>query len=160
MDFAMRLKEARKTAGLTQEQLADKCGLATITIRQYELGKREPRQETITKIADKLGTTPAFLMGLEGPYTADELIDIHIRGAKKWATDFRFSDQQKVRINELLAESALRLKELINKMADAEKADGKILLTPEIQTALDSISIWTANALKYVNNDYSDDSQA
>lgn len=159
MTTGERIRSIRKSRNLTQKQLGELTGIAEPTIRRYELGKLNPKYETIEKIADKLGTTPAFLMGLEGPYTADELIDIHIRGAKKWAADFRFSDQQQVRINEFLAESALRLKELTNKMADAEKADGKIILTPEIQTALDSISIWTANALKYVNNDYSDNSQ-
>lgn len=45
------IKEARKSHGLTQKQLAEIVGCATGTIQQYELGKRQPRLEQITKIA-------------------------------------------------------------------------------------------------------------
>lgn len=156
MTIGERIRSIRKSRNLTQKQLGELTGIAEPTIRRYELGKLNPKYETIEKIADKLGTTPAFLMGLEEPYTANELIDIYIHGAKKWAADFRFSEQQKVRLNEFLAESALRLKDLMNKMADADRADGRILMTPEIQNALDGMAAWTANALEYVNQDYSE----
>lgn len=63
MDFANRLKSARKGAGLTQEQLAAGCGLATITIRQYESGKREPRYDTVKQIAAFLHTSTGSLLG-------------------------------------------------------------------------------------------------
>lgn len=66
MDFATRLKEARKESGLTQEQLATECGLATITIRQYELGKRQPRYETVEKIAAVLRTSTGRLLNKGG----------------------------------------------------------------------------------------------
>ena len=39
------IKIARQKAGLTQKQLAEKVGLATITIQQYERNLREPRLE-------------------------------------------------------------------------------------------------------------------
>lgn len=157
MTTGERIKAARKKAGMTQAELAAKLDVPFQSISQWERDIRKPKYETIEKIAHALGIIPSAIRGY---YTSDELIGIYINGAKTWATDFRFSEEQKVRLNEFLAEAAFRLKDLVNKMADAEKADGKILLTPEIQTALDSISIWTANALKYVNNDYSDDSQA
>lgn len=63
MDFSKRLKGARKLAGLTQEQLAEGCGLATITIRQYESGKREPRYDTAKKIAAYLHISVGSLLG-------------------------------------------------------------------------------------------------
>lgn len=44
----------RKEKGYTQKQLAEKCGVATGTIQQYELNKREPRQEQLRKIAEAL----------------------------------------------------------------------------------------------------------
>ena len=49
------IKKYRKQAGLTQKQLAERIGAATGTIQQYELGKREPRFEQITKIVNALG---------------------------------------------------------------------------------------------------------
>jgi len=49
-----RIKAARKRAGLTQEQLAKKCEIATVTIGQYERNKRQPRIEQLQAIADVL----------------------------------------------------------------------------------------------------------
>lgn len=58
-----RIKEARVKAGFTQKQLAEKCGLSTGTIQQYELGKRYPKTvEIVEKIADILNTTSLFIM--------------------------------------------------------------------------------------------------
>lgn len=51
MTIGEKIRQVRKGLGLTQEQLAKKCGVATITIRQYETGKREPRYEQIRIIA-------------------------------------------------------------------------------------------------------------
>ena len=48
------IKKARKKRKMTQEQLAKKCNLATITIRQYESGKRTPGQEQLARIAKEL----------------------------------------------------------------------------------------------------------
>lgn len=60
MNFADRLKEARKHRGLTQAELAEKCGLATGTIQQYELGKRNPTKKNIHKIAEALNLGYSF----------------------------------------------------------------------------------------------------
>ena len=49
------IKAARKRAGITQKELAEMSGLATITIQQYERNLREPRLENIKKIARALG---------------------------------------------------------------------------------------------------------
>lgn len=63
------IKTARKKAGLTQEQLAKMCGLAAITIRQYESNKREPNEENLEKIAVALNMKPKDLLGVEFPIT-------------------------------------------------------------------------------------------
>ena len=65
MEIREKIKAFRKSKGLTQEALAQKCGLATITIRQYELGKREPSIAQLTKIAAALGIRIEDLVGLE-----------------------------------------------------------------------------------------------
>lgn len=49
------IKEKRRAAGLTQEDLAKKIGCATITIRQYESGKREPGMDALIDISNALG---------------------------------------------------------------------------------------------------------
>lgn len=54
MEIGHLIKQRRKEAGLTQEALAKKVGCATITIRQYESGKREPNVSTLHDIANAL----------------------------------------------------------------------------------------------------------
>lgn len=58
-----RIKKARKNAGLTQKQLAEKIGVAEITIRQYETNKRLPKNKDITsKLADVLHVSGVYLL--------------------------------------------------------------------------------------------------
>lgn len=49
-----RIKEARKLARLTQQELADKVGISYQQLSQYERGVRNPKNETIKRIADAL----------------------------------------------------------------------------------------------------------
>jgi len=65
MGYGQRIKEARKSRGLTQAQLAQRCGMATITIQQYEADKREPRQKQLRFIADALNVSVSYLEGDE-----------------------------------------------------------------------------------------------
>lgn len=51
MSYASNIKRARRAAGLTQQELAQKVGIATITLQQYERGVREPRLERLKEIA-------------------------------------------------------------------------------------------------------------
>lgn len=60
------MQAIRKERGYTQKQLAEKCGLATGTIQQYELNKREPRREQLQKIATVLDVPLYELMGFDG----------------------------------------------------------------------------------------------
>lgn len=57
------IRKFRKKANLTQKELAEKCGLAEITIRQYETGKRTPKTEILAKIADALGLQCRYTAG-------------------------------------------------------------------------------------------------
>ena len=54
MSVKDKLKEKRIERGYTQKKLSELCGIAESTIRQYELGKRNPKLETIEKIATAL----------------------------------------------------------------------------------------------------------
>lgn len=68
-DIGKRIKEARLTSGLTQRELAEKCGLAVGTIQQYELEKRTPRLEMITKISEALEIPYITLIGWDEEMT-------------------------------------------------------------------------------------------
>lgn len=54
MTIGELIKGWRKEKGLTQKQLSEKTGIATITIQQYEGGKRVPKAEFLARIAQAL----------------------------------------------------------------------------------------------------------
>ncbi len=49
-----KIRKHRKIKGLTQEELAEKSDLSTMSIRRYESGERVPPQDTLLKIAKAL----------------------------------------------------------------------------------------------------------
>jgi transcriptional regulator with XRE-family HTH domain len=53
-DIRGMLAIARKARGITQKELAERCGLAEVTIRQYETGRRFPNAETLKRITKEL----------------------------------------------------------------------------------------------------------
>jgi transcriptional regulator with XRE-family HTH domain len=55
--FAQRLRQVRTKAGLTQQELADRSGLAWSTIQQFEVGRREPSFAALVKLAAGLGVS-------------------------------------------------------------------------------------------------------
>lgn len=59
--FAANLRAARTKAGISQEELGDRCDLHRTEISLLERAGREPRLATIIKLAGALGTTAAEL---------------------------------------------------------------------------------------------------
>lgn len=57
-----RLREARKKAGLSQEQLASMIGVAKSTLSGYERDGREPTMNTLSKIMNALGVDANYLL--------------------------------------------------------------------------------------------------
>ena len=55
MTLNEKIKNARKAAGLTQQQLADATGIDRQVYSMYERGARNPRLEKLKKIADACG---------------------------------------------------------------------------------------------------------
>lgn len=48
------LKDAREAKGLTQEQLAERCGVARTTIAMIETGTNKPSTDLAKKLAKEL----------------------------------------------------------------------------------------------------------
>lgn len=61
MAFADRLKEARLKKGYTQEQIAEKIGVAKSTYTGYEKGNREPNVNTIGRLMEEFDVDANFL---------------------------------------------------------------------------------------------------
>ena len=60
--FAANLRRARKAAGVSQEELAERCELHRTEVSLLERGGREPRLGTLIKLATALGTTAEALV--------------------------------------------------------------------------------------------------
>ena len=68
-----RIRKARKTAGMTQQQLADAIGKTKSAIANYEKGDRTPDKATIADIAVALGILPESLKDRELETVTDVL---------------------------------------------------------------------------------------
>jgi transcriptional regulator with XRE-family HTH domain len=62
--FGSRLRHARVTGvGLSEDELATRCGIAKATVTRTELGRREPGLCLILSLCRGLGVSPDALMG-------------------------------------------------------------------------------------------------
>jgi transcriptional regulator with XRE-family HTH domain len=61
--FGKKVRAARQARGWTQEELAERAGLAPVQISRIERGVREVRLTTLLRIAQALQTTPDRLLG-------------------------------------------------------------------------------------------------
>lgn len=62
-----RIKENRKKLGMSQSDLALKCGVSQPTVANWERGDHVPRPEALTKIAESLGVDSVWLLSGELP---------------------------------------------------------------------------------------------
>ncbi len=65
VDLGKRLKDLRKSKGLTQQQVADRVWVTKAMISSYELSARSPSYEVLIKLAKLFGVTTDYLLGIE-----------------------------------------------------------------------------------------------
>lgn len=75
MLFQEGLKAARKKAGLTQAQLADRIGINRATLARYESGQINPPYAQVEKITAALGV-PFYALFYANPVSADIMQDL------------------------------------------------------------------------------------
>lgn len=64
MLVAERIKQLRKEANLTQEELADQLGLKKVSIQKYENGGvTNIKSQTLEKLGEIFNVSPAYIMG-------------------------------------------------------------------------------------------------
>ena len=56
------MRRLRKAAGLTQEQLGERCNMGLSAVSRLERGHRNPRLETLVRLAHALEVPPATLL--------------------------------------------------------------------------------------------------
>lgn len=62
MNTGERIKAARKAAKISQSELGNILGVSQAMISAYEMGIRNPKLETLSKIADALGVLTSYLL--------------------------------------------------------------------------------------------------
>ena len=87
VEFALRLKELRRSAGLTQKQLGERLGISASVVSYYELSERVPSPEILVKLAGIFHVSTDSLLGIE-PVRA---IPLDLRGLT--GEDIRFLQQ-------------------------------------------------------------------
>lgn len=86
MTIAERIKTARKEAGITQDELASKMYVTHHCISMWERGLRQPKYETLARIADAIGINVNRL--LQTPMTnADRIRAMTDEELAEWLAD-------------------------------------------------------------------------
>ena len=76
--FGKRLKQLRKKAGLTQEELGYRLNMSYMTIRRWEADKIFPRMDEIKSIAQALSVTESDLLNDNCTQSHDWVLSIRI----------------------------------------------------------------------------------
>jgi transcriptional regulator with XRE-family HTH domain len=69
-----RLREWRERAGLTQQELADKCGLSRFQISRWETGDAKPEPGSLGVLVRGLGDALGRPVGAEDAFRIDDLL--------------------------------------------------------------------------------------
>lgn len=72
-EIGERLKVIRKKLGLSQSKMAEKLGMTGPTLNNYELGRRKPSPELLTKLVKDFNINLNWLFTGSGPVFLDEL---------------------------------------------------------------------------------------
>ena len=64
--FSQKLKQARKDAGLTQQEVETMTGIKQQNLCKYESGKLEPNIETLGILCDLYYVSADWLIGTKG----------------------------------------------------------------------------------------------
>ena len=78
MSIGENIKNARKKAGLTQKELAEKMGSTQQNLAQYESGKRNPKLETLNKIAGALEIPVSLLTSSLDSFEKGEILRLDL----------------------------------------------------------------------------------
>ena len=119
MTIGQAIQLNRKRIGLTQKELAEKIGVATITLQQYERNLRQPKIDMVARIADALNMDFSSLVDdvdfivtgegenlLTNPKDSDKAFNIYVEAK-------RLTEQQnREGIGELLEEAYQELTKL------------------------------------------------
>lgn len=74
--FGLKLKEIRQEKGITYQELSKASGLSVSYLSEIENGKKYPKGDKISQLADALGTSYDELVSLKVPKKLEPIIDV------------------------------------------------------------------------------------
>ena len=86
--IGLRIKDVRKRAGMTQQDLADYCGVSRPAVAQWEIGSTHPSTGRLIKVANALNVDPAYLLGSNFFIDPDKEVSV-IGGRQLLIIDFQ-----------------------------------------------------------------------
>lgn len=90
--LGLRIKQIRQQSGYSQEQFAEKLGIAPRTLCGIELGKNFFTADTLEKILEALEITPQDLFRINHLQPQEDLVEDIIASVK------RIKDREKIEI--------------------------------------------------------------
>lgn len=85
INFPNRFKNLRQLRGLTQQEVAELCGISQVQVTRYENGLNKPNKETLSKICEGLNIPPNYF---ENTYeVSDDVLDAEYKRAKEAIID-------------------------------------------------------------------------
>lgn len=121
--FGDRIKELRKSAGLTQQKFAERIGTKQNTVAQYEIGRNVPMDPVITAICREFNVNEVWLRTGEGePYQEETRQEQILKFA---AQTIKGSDEFRKNFVAMLAKLDVEdweaLAKIYNKLANEQK---------------------------------------
>lgn len=101
-DFGLRLRELRKSRGLTQKMLAERINKSVSAVSSYESNVQLPPLDVSKSIALALGISIDYLVGNEETptYTAKDLTEPQAKLLDKLISEFRCPTNRSPQLSE------------------------------------------------------------
>lgn len=112
MSFKERLVLLRKELSLTQEEFAEKIGYTRTAVSAWEIGRNEPSNSDVIKIAEFFGVTTDYLLG-----------KTEIRNSEE--ANFKFAFHKDIDTEGLTDEDIKEALEIYRMIKNRKKKDGK-----------------------------------
>lgn len=140
MSIGENIKKIRVDAGLTQKELGERLGITSQSIAQWETGRREPKYQSMVKIADALNVPVSSLYGIseDNQYKQDAI---------KQALDLSVQDDG--RVDTKAFSENLDYEYGVMSDADIAYVNGEIE-----KLCLKTFDIWSEDELRTLMNGY------
>lgn len=96
MVFKDRLKKLRKELNLTQEEFAQKIGYTRTAISAWEIGRNEPSNDDMVKLANYFNVSTDYLLGKTNERNVSHSDIPEIRQIERGAKNMSQKDREKM----------------------------------------------------------------